>query len=172
MFIKSKDGGMKKFILVLLVLVSGTMLAQVPDSLTTKLHRVGNTNGWTGSDSLQSYGSLHYSDSLRYVDFKYQYGQIYITVTDTGTIFTDSLQLFKGRQRQDDRGFVVDTLWDSSPLYVSNGTSTTVNILVGANLTKTYTLLDTVIGLLKIIRANVTVTANSVTKILFEAVKK
>ena len=163
---------MKKIIFVLLVL-SGVVFAQVPDSLVTKLHRVGYTNGWTGTDSLVTYGATHYSDSLRYIDFKYQYDQIYITVTDVAGAVTDSLLIYKGRPRQDNRGFVVDTLWDTSPLPVKDNLGfASANYLVGANLTKTYTLLDWSIGLLKIVRVNATVTADNVTQILFEAVKK
>ena len=166
----------------MLVLLSGALFAQVPDSLVTKLHRVAFTSGFTGADSLLSYGvvditdsttALHYSDSLRYVDFRYNFEQIYITVTDTGTTVTDSLLLYKGRPRMDDNGIVIDTVWDSSPLPVkSNLTFTDANYLVGAGLTKTYTLLDWSIGLLKIIRVNATVTAKNVVHILIEAVKK
>lgn len=163
---------MKKFIFVLLVL-SGVVFAQIPDSLTTTLHRVAFTNGWTGSDSLQTYGTLHYSDSVRYVDFKYGFNQIYITVIDTGSSVTDTLKLYKGRPRMDDNGIILDTLWDTSPLPVKdNLLFASVNTLVGAGLIKTYTLLDWSIGLLKIVRANVVRKANVVTRILLEAVKK
>ena len=164
---------MKKYILILFVLVSGAMFAQVPDSLVTVLHRVAFTNGWTASDSLQSFGTTHYSDSLRYIDFRYAYEQIYITVTDTGTSITDTLQLYKGRPQMDGNGVAIDTLWDTSPLPVkSNLVFENVNKLVGAGLTKTYTLLDWSIGLLKIIRTNVTVVADNVCAYTIEAVKK
>lgn len=165
-----------------MLVLSGALFAQVPDSLVTKLHRVAFTSGFTGADSLQSYGvvditdsttALHYSDSLRYVDFRYNFEQIYITVTDTGASVTDSIMLYKGRPRMNNIGVVVDTVWDTSPLPVKDNLEfANVNVLVGAGLTKTYTLLDWSIGLLKIIRTNATVTAQNVVHIIVEAVKK
>lgn len=169
---------MKKFIFALLVLLSGVMFAQVPDSLVIKLHKVAFTSGYTGADSLESYGGLtdstidHYSDSLKYVDFKYNFGLIYITITDTGSAITDSIMLYKGRPRMDNNGVVIDTVWDSSPMPVKDDEFANVTVLVGADLVKTYTLLDWSIGLLKVIRTNAIATANNVVGVLFEAIKK
>lgn len=165
---------MKKYILILFVLISGVMFAQIPDSLFIHLHRVAFTNGYTGTDSLQSYGTTHYSDSTRYVDLRYNYSEVLnITVIDTGTFVKDSLQLFKGVIQMDDNGVVVDTVWGTSPLSLKdNLLFANVNTLVGAGLTKTYILLDWTVGLLKIVRTNVVRKADNVCKIIIEGIKR
>lgn len=162
---------MKKIVLILFALLTGISFSQVPDSLVTKLHIVAFTKGAIGKDSLQTYGTIHYSDSVRYVDFKYQYDMHYITIIDTGSTVTDSVKLYKGHINMDNNGIVVDTTWDSEPIPVKDNTFENVTVLVGANKTKTYTILDWSLGLMKIKRINTVRKANNVTKYIVEAKK-
>lgn len=162
---------MKKIVLILFVLLAGISFSQVPDSLVTKLHIVAFTKGVTGVDSLQSYGATHYSDSVRYVDFKYQYGMHYITIIDTGASVVDTIKLYKGHIEMDNNGVVVDTTWDAEPIMVKDNEFTTTNILVNANTSKTYTIFDWSLGLMKIVRTNVIQTIDNITKFIVEAKK-
>lgn len=164
---------MKIFILFILsFLFTSMMFAQISSTKVTSLHNIPLTSGFSAKDSLQTYGNLHASDSVRYVNFNYQYAYHYITIIDTGSVVTDTVKLYKGHINLSNAGTVIDTTWDSEPMPVKDNVFDNVTVLVGANKTKTYTILDWSLGLMKIKRTNVVRKANNVTKYIIDAIKR
>jgi len=156
---------MKKLILILM-LFAGISFAQTTGIM------VGDGMMW--SDSLKTYSATATSDSVYEIDMNYAYSFPTITVVDTGTSITDSVKIYKGRYTYvSSRGTPVDTVWNTEASPVKDniwGNDTT--LVVGAGKTRTYTILDPSIRLLRVLRVNAQVVAGTKTDIIIEAIKQ
>ena len=164
---------MKKIFLLFLLLPLMRIYGGLPDSLFIDLHGWGQS--MIGVDSLQTFGSTHYSDSVRYVSFKYLYTGIpQITVYDSGSVIADTIKLYKGRVQFNNANppAIIDTLWDTFPLTVVKDDFTYDTLLTNSGFRKTYGIMDWNIDLLKIIRTNVDAIEDNVTEIIIEATRK
>ena len=148
------------------MLFAGISLAQTTGIM------VGDGMIW--SDSLTTIGATAVSDSVYEIDMNYAYSFPTITVVDTGTSITDSIKVYKGRYTYvSSRGTVLDTIWNSDALPVKDniwGNDTT--LVAGAGKTKTYTILDPSIRLLKVLRVNAQVVPRTKVEIIIEAIKQ
>ena len=157
---------MKKLILILVLLIAGFTLAQTTGKM------VGDGMIW--SDSLTTYSAASASDSVYEIDMNYAYSFPTITIVDTGSVFTDSTKLYKGRYTyvNANNSTKVDTIWDSDALPVKVGDWSNDTTLVANGKTKTYVILDPAIRLLRVLRVNAQVVAGTKTDIIIEAIKQ
>lgn len=161
----------------LVVILQGVVFSQdIIRSDRTFGQQIGN--GAIFNDSLRTWkDSTVAEDSSKFYMINYNYGFISITVTDTlsgaiGATITDSLKAYKGFFRYDENDQPVDTIWSTEALPVKNTIWGVDTIMAGAGKTKTYTVLDNNIMLLKITRVNATVVTGVKTDITIEAKKE
>lgn len=156
---------MKKLIVLLLILV-----AYIPAQ--TKGWNISGVTIW--SDSLKTASATVTSDSVYVVNLGYAFEYPNITVTDTGSAVVDTIECFKGAIIYNNSvdGTPVDTVWSDQPLPLKDYTWTDTTLMVGGGNTKTYTILDYNIHLLKVLRMNTVVHQGNKTGIIIEATMK
>lgn len=142
-----------KHLLIFLLLSCGVSLAQVNG------FAVGN--GYVWNDSLTTYhdssgGSFYQvTDSVNIIRLGYNYSFVSITIEDTGSVYTDSLKIYKGVRVYNNANVLQDTLWCDLPLPVKlNDWTSTDTVLAGAGQIKTYIILENNLDLLKVAYKN------------------